>query len=98
MDEQLTNLRQKDKLTQYDLDRANKLYEIEIARMALEDARQNKSQMRLRRDSQGNYSYQYVANQDELQKAQDQVDQLTNSLYNFDKERYNAVLSEVYNI
>lgn len=98
MDEQLNSLKQKDRLTQYDLDRANKLYEIELARMALEDTRNNKSQMRLRRDSQGNYTYQYVANEDEIQKAQDKVDELTNSLYNFDKDRYNSMLSEVYTL
>ena len=38
MDQQLENLKQKDKLTQYDLDRANKLYEIQLAQIALEEA------------------------------------------------------------
>jgi hypothetical protein len=97
MDEQLEDLKQRDRLTQYDLDRANKLYDIELARLALEEAQMNKSQMRLRRDSQGNYTYQYVANDDKIAEAEAKIEDLYNQLYNFDKERYNAVLNDAYN-
>ena len=96
MEEQLAAVKEKERLTQYDIDRANKLYEIEMARIALEEARNNKSQMRLRRDSQGNYRYQYTADLDAVKKAQDDLDNLYNSLYNFDKERYNAILNDIY--
>ena len=98
MDEQLANLQEREKITQYDIDRANKLYELELAKIALEEAQKNKSQMRLRRDSQGNYTYQYVADKDAIQDAQDQVSMLYNDLYNFDKERYNGVLNDIYSI
>lgn len=98
MDEQLANLKERERITQYDIDRANKLYEIELARIALEEAQQNKSQMRLRRDSQGNYSYQYVADNDAVAEAEDKVNALYNDLYNFDKERYNNVLNDIYDI
>jgi hypothetical protein len=37
-EQELELLREKDKLTQYDLDRANKRLEIEQARIALEEA------------------------------------------------------------
>jgi len=63
MDEQLNNLRSKEKLTQYDVDRAEKLLQIEQARIALEAAQSSKTSLRLQRDSQGNYSYHYVADQ-----------------------------------
>ena len=56
--------------------------------MALEDAKANKSKMRLRRDAQGNYSYQYVADTDEISNAQQAVNDLQNQLYNLDKEAY----------
>ena len=77
MDEQLNNLKQRDRLTQYDLERANKMYEIELARIALQEAQMNKSQMRLRRDSQGNYTYQYVANRTAIEDAQAQLNDLS---------------------
>lgn len=96
MDQQLENLKQKDKLTQYDLDRANKLYEIQLAQIALEEAQQNKSQMRLRRDSQGNYTYQYVADEDAIADAENQLANLYNDLYNFDKQKYQENLEQIY--
>ena len=51
MNEQLEMLREKEKLTQYDVDRANALYEIALKEIALQDAQQSKSQMRVRRDA-----------------------------------------------
>ena len=88
MDEELKKLREKDKLTQYDIDRANAKYELRLKEIALEEAQQNKTQMRLRRDSSGNYSYQFVADQDSVSAAQQEVDEARNSLYNMDKDAY----------
>ena len=58
------------KLSQYDIDRAKESIELEKQKMALEDARNAKTEMRLRRDSQGNYVYEYVAIQDENTQAE----------------------------
>jgi hypothetical protein len=98
MDAELKALRDKDKLTQYDLDRANKKYQITLAQIALEEAQQNKTQMRLRRDSQGNYRYQYVADEDSIKKAKEELSSLYTDLYNFDKERYKSTLSEIESV
>jgi hypothetical protein len=95
MDEQLNNLKAKDKLTQYDVDRAEKLLEIEKARIALEDVRAQKTSLRLKRDSQGNYSYEYVADMDEVAEAQEALAAAQNDLYNFDKEQYQSNVDEV---
>ena len=91
-------LNEKDKLTQYDVDRAKALLDVEKARMALEDARNNKTKMRLRRDSQGNYSYQYVADDDEVSKLKQEIDGLYNALYNFDLNRYKENLDQAYSM
>ena len=96
MSEQLDILKEKDKLTQYDVNRAQKVLEIEKARIALEQARNNKTQMRLKRDSQGNYSYQYVADQDNIAKAKNDLQKAENDLYNFDKDNYENKLKEAY--
>ena len=98
MSEQLTMLREKDKLTQYDLDRANAMYELELKRIALAEAERNKSEMRLRRDSQGNYSYEFVANQDAIDTAQSELDDAMNSLYNMDKDAYKENLNSIYSL
>ena len=96
--EQLKMLREKDKLTKYEVDRANLLLQIEIKRLALEQARQNKSKLRLRRDSQGNYTYQYVADQSDINKAQQELDDAKNSLWNLDKNELNNNLNNAYSV
>lgn len=98
MNEQLEMLREKEKLTQYDVDRANALYEIALKEIALQDAQQSKSQMRLRRDAQGNYSYQFVSDQDAIRQAEEELAAAQNSLYNMDKDQYRANLDEIYEV
>lgn len=95
MQDELKALREKDKLTEYDIERANMKYEIAMKQMALEEAQQTKTSMRLRRDSQGNYRYEYVADEDAISKLQDELDQLENSLYNFDKDRWIEMQNQV---
>ena len=95
MDAQLENLRTKEKLTEYDVERAQKLLQIEQARIALEDAQASKTSMRLKRDSQGNYSYEYVADQGDIAEAEQGLAAAQNDLYNFDKDRYQSNLDDI---
>ena len=95
MDEQLSILRNKEKVTQYDVDRAEKLLQVEQARIALQDAQSAKTSMRLKRDSQGNYSYEYVADNEAVDDAQANLAKAQNDLYNFDKERYKSNLNDM---
>ena len=96
MNQQLQMLREKDNLTQYDIDRAKASLEVEKARMALEDARYNKTKMRLRRDSQGNYTYQYVADEEKLSDLQSALNDAQANLYNMDKDHYKENLDTLY--
>lgn len=94
MEEQLKILEEKEYVTQYDVDRANKIYDITMKQIALEEAQNNKSQMKLRRDSQGNYRYEYVSDQDDIAQKEQELLEAQNNLYNFDKDRYREVLQE----
>lgn len=94
MEDEISLLQEKDKLSQYDIDRANKKYELTLKQIALEEAQANKSSMRLRRDAQGNYSYQFVADDEAVDNARQELLDLQNELYNFDKERYQQTLDE----
>lgn len=98
MQEELAALQEKDKLTQYDIDRANMKYEIALKQIALEEAQQNKSQLRLRRDSQGNYSYQFVSDESEIGQLKDELNELYNQLYNFDLDHYKDNLDQIYSV
>ena len=95
MNDQLKILREKEHLTQYDLDRAKAVLQVEQARMALEDARNQKNTMRLRRDSQGNYTYQYVADEEKLDDLQQKLADAQLNLYQSDKQHYIKNLNEI---
>lgn len=95
MDEEIAALKEKDKLSQYDLDRANLKYQIALKQIQLEEAQQNKTTLRLRRDSQGNYTYQYVADEDKVKSLKEEVANLYNQLYNLDKNKYKENLDYI---
>ena len=94
MKEQLDILKKKDKVSQYEVDRANKVYELTLKQIALEEARNNKNTMKLKRDSQGNYTYEYAADNDAVSQAQDEVNQAQQDLYNFDNEQADAMMEQ----
>ena len=95
MNAEIKNLETKKNLTQYDVDRANQLLDIEQKRISLEDSLNSKTTMRLMRDSQGNMGYVYGANQgDALQKQQD-LNDAKQGLYAKDKEAYQKNLDEM---
>lgn len=98
MNDEISLLKEQDKLSQYDIDRAEMRYEIAMKQIALEEAQQNKSTLRLRRDTQGNYSYQYTADQDEVSKLQQELSDLYNQLYNLDAGQYKDNLNQLYDV
>ena len=86
MNQQLDYLREKDKLSEYDVAYANAQLEILQKRIALEDARNNKSQMKLKRDSQGNYGYVYTADEGDIASAESDLLDAENEAYNLSKD------------
>ncbi len=86
MNQQLNYLREKDKLSQYDVDYANAQFEILQKTIALQEAQANKSQMKLKRDNQGNYSYVYTANESDISSAQGDLLDAENNAYNLTKD------------
>lgn len=86
---ELKFLKEKDTLTKHDYERAQKRYDLLLKQIALEESQNNKSKMRLRRDSQGNYSYQYVA--DESDDNTEEVKNALEELYTFDKEYFTSM-------
>lgn len=95
---ELKQLREKEKLTQYDLDRANKILEIEQARIALEEAQQNKVQTRLTRGLDGSYSYEYVTDQDAIDKVRTELESLQNDLVHLDEKQLESSLDQAYDL
>jgi TP901 family phage tail tape measure protein len=87
MEQQLDYLREKTNLSEYDVEYAEAQLEILQKQIALEDAQNNKNQMKLRRDSQGNYSYVYTADQDDVSSAESDLLDAQNNAYNLSKNQ-----------
>ena len=87
MNQQLQYLREKNNLSQYDVDYANAQLEILQRTIALQEAQRNKSQLQLRRDTQGNYNYVYTANEGDIASAQGDLLDAQNNAYNLSKDQ-----------
>lgn len=96
MEEQVKILEQKDKLTQYEVDRANAVYELTLKQIALEESQRNASKMKLVRDSNGNLTYAFTQDQDATSKAQEELEQAQNNLFNIDNNEVKSQIDNYY--
>jgi hypothetical protein len=56
-------------LSKYDLDYLQAKYELRLAELELENAKNNKDTVRLSKDSEGNWSYDYTTSMDKVDEA-----------------------------
>lgn len=87
--------RKNNTLSKYDLDILEAKYKVTQAQMALDDAQNAKNQLRLVRDSQGNWNYQYTADADKIAEAENQLASATNDWYNIAKQQAQDVTGEI---
>lgn len=77
MEQQVSALKSKTDLSEKDVELAEKEIAVYQAQIALEEAQNSKNAMKLIRDESGNWSYQYVADEDDVaDKQQDYLDKL----------------------
>lgn len=88
MDDQLSALENKTKLSEYDIELAEKRLAVYQAQIALEDAQNNKTSMKLTRDESGNWSYQYVADEDDIASKQEDLLAKQQEYYEFTKQSW----------
>ena len=82
-------------LNEYDLDILEAKYKVLQAQMALEDAQNAKNNLRLVRDRQGNWNYQFTANPDEIADAEQNLADAQNEWYNIAKAQVKDVTGEI---
>lgn len=80
--QETAQLQQQGKLSNFELEVQQAKYDLLVAQIALEDAQNAKNQVRLARDSRGNFNYIYTADQNEIAKATQEVEDAENNLYN----------------
>ena len=74
-------------LTEYDLDRLEAEYQLELAKIALEEAQNAKNTVRMQRDNLGNWSYVYTADEDKVADAMAKYEETIYNLRKLDDER-----------
>lgn len=95
---ELKTLKEKQYLSKDEIALAEKRYQLTLAEIALEEAQSNKNSMKLTRNAEGNWSYQYVADDDDIaQKQQDVIDK-TYDFYETAKNAYQNAVSYSYEI
>lgn len=87
--------REGNKLSQYDLDILNAKYEVLKAQMALEDAQNAKNNYQLVRDRQGNWNYQFTANPEDVENAEQDLIDAEIDWYNIAKQQVTDVTGEI---
>lgn len=83
------------KLSEYDLQIMEAKYNALQKQIALEEAQNNKSEVRLKRDAQGNWSYQFTTNNDEIAAAEEETNAATNEYYNIAKQQVKDVTGDI---
>lgn len=73
-------------LSEYELKTLQARYDLRVAEIALEEAQQAKSQVRLVRDNEGNWGYMYTADSEEVSKAQQKVEDKMQALQELQEE------------
>lgn len=96
-------LQNQSKLSQYELEIQQAKYDLLLAEIALEEAQNAKSTVRLQRDSEGNFGYIYTADSAQIAQAEQNLADAQNRLYNIAlegansyTEKYQQTLSEMY--
>ena len=75
-------MQNQNKLSQHELNIQQAKYDLLLAEIALEEAKDAKSTVRLQRDSEGNFGYVYTADSSAVSAAEQQLADKQNALYN----------------
>lgn len=101
--EETQQLQNQSELSQYELEIQQAKYDLLLAEIALEEAQDAKSMVRLQRDAEGNFGYVYTADSSAVSEAEQQLADAQNNLYNIGlegansyTEKYQQTMSEMY--
>lgn len=89
-------LREKDKLSADDVKRSELKFELLQKQIALEEAQNNKNTMRLRKDARGNYTFEFTADEEETEEAQQELSDARYNLWEHNMEGIQDSTQEYY--
>lgn len=83
------------KMSKADLDALQKRYDLKVAEIALEEAQNAKTQIRLTRNSEGGMSYVYTANQTKTDQAQQKYEDALEANRKLAEQQSNDLTSQI---
>lgn len=86
------------KLSQYDLDYLEKKYQLELARQQLEEAKNAKTQVTMKRDSEGNYGYVYTADANAVADAEQNYEDRLHELQELNSEYIKTLQGDIIKV
>lgn len=92
------SLEERATLTEYDVTLAEKQLAIAQAEMELEDAKNNKNAMKLIRGSDGNWSYQYIADAEAVEDKEQNLLDKTQDYYDFVKTSGQETMEKIISL
>lgn len=91
-EEELTRLKNKQDLSEYDIKAAEYRLQLKEQELALEDAQNAKNSMKMTRDTNGNWTYQYVADDSDILAKQQDIMKTTQEYYDFAKQSHQEIM------
>lgn len=82
-------------ISEYQMQQLQQEYELKKAQIELEEASDAKSQVKMQRDSEGNYSYVYTANSDDVAKAEQNYEDKLHAMQQSNAEYINDLQSNM---
>lgn len=96
-------MQEQGKLSKFELEMQQAKYDLLLAEIALDEAQNAKSTVRLQKDANGNYGYVYTADADKVSQAQQAYEDADNAYYNKSLEgannytqKYISTMQEMY--
>jgi len=87
LQEKINKQSELNELTEYDIEMNKLQYQLLLARIQLEEAQNSKDTVRLTRDDNGNYAYQYTADEDKVAEAMQKYEDYLQQINDLTTER-----------
>ena len=96
LQEEINALQESDaEMSEYDLEYLRKKYDLRVAEIALEEAQNAKSQVRMQRDAEGNWGYVYTADEAKIDSAQQNYEDKLYAMQEFNQAYMDKVQSTI---
>lgn len=96
LQEEINALQESDaEMSEYDLEYLRKKYELRVAEIALEEAQNAKSQVRMQRDAEGNWGYVYTADEAKIDSSQQNYEDKLHAMQEFNQTYMDEVQSAI---